>query len=120
MDSMSMPRILVALPSGEHAKLWVPYENPKVADLKLVAQTHFQRGFLHLVAPDGRILDPNEDLENVNLTEGDHVTAVTMQVKLASTDFAFALWSTVRDKVITWGDPTAGGDSSQAGSRLES
>ena len=113
-----MPRILVALPSGEHAKLWVPYKNPKVADLKLVAQTHFQRGFLNLVAPDGRILDPNEDLENVNLTEGDHVTAVTMQVKLASTDFAFALWSTVRDKVITWGDPKFGGDSTKIQDRL--
>ena len=117
---MPMPRILVVLPSGEHANLWVPYKNPKVADLKLVAETHFKRGFLKLVAPDGRVLDPNEELENVRLNEGDYVTAVAMQVKLATTDFAFALWSFGGDKVITWGDPKFGGDSTKIQDRLHS
>eukprot|EP00435_Cladocopium_sp_Y103_P046100 s1451_g13.t1 len=79
---------------------------------KIAAQQSFGQGFLRLVAPDGRLLDPTDSLQLSGLRDGDSIAAVAQQPKIASTQFAFALWCVGADRVVIWGDPEDGGDSS--------
>eukprot|EP00435_Cladocopium_sp_Y103_P048511 s541_g14.t1 len=71
-------------------------------------------GFLRLVTAEGKVLVDNlESLQDAGLRNEDHVTAVVRPaLKLAATERAFALWYSGADRIITWGDPHSGGDSS--------
>ena len=113
-----MLQINVALPSGKRKSLTVD-ESSKVGDLRILAQQSFGQGFLKLVSATGRCLaDPAETLLAAGIGEGDHVTAIVQQANLAATEDAFALWCCGGDRVLTWGNPEAGGDSSSLQDQL--
>eukprot|EP00435_Cladocopium_sp_Y103_P050433 s362_g15.t1 len=90
----------------------------KIADLKTAAQESLGRRFLRLAAPDGRLLDPANSLQHSGLQDGDSLTAVAQQPKLAAARPAFAFWCVGADRVVTWGDQSRGGDSSKVQHQL--
>ena len=98
-----MLQVTVALPSGCSEKFSIP-QSSKVGDLKVLAQKSFQRGFLRLVAADHRALDPTVSLQAAGLEDGDHLTAIVLEAKLAATE-AFALllplFCSGGDRVVT-------------------
>ena len=101
----------VSLPSGRCAALSLPLEGT-VLDLKLAAQQSLEQGFLRLAAPDGRLLNPTEPLQVAGLQSGDSVTAVAQQqLKVAATSAAMVLWRVGGNRIVTWGFPGCGGDS---------
>ena len=113
-----MLQITVALPSGCSEKLSIP-QSSKVEDLRLLAQKTFQRGFLRLVAADHHSLDPTVSLQAAGLESSNHLTAIVLEAKLAATSTAFALYYSGGDRVVTWGKPDSGGDSSEVQDQLK-
>ena len=104
----------VYLPSGKGCSVSLPSES-RVRDVKLRAQQQLKRSCLRL-AFAGRRLDDASTLSEVGVRDGDHIDAVVQLVSLASTEKAFVLHS--GGAVVTWGDPAAGGDSSQVQAQL--
>ena len=97
----------VSLPSGRRETVAVS-QCGTVADLKTAAQESLGQRFLRLAAPDGHIFDPADSLRLSGLQDGDSLTAVAQQPKLAATRFAFALWYIGAHTVVTWGNEAAG------------
>ena len=86
-----MIHINLALPSGKRKYLAVD-ESSKVGDLKILAQQAFGQGFLRLVTAAGFVLnDPAKSLQDARVQDGDHLTAVVQQAKLATTERAFCI-----------------------------
>eukprot|EP00435_Cladocopium_sp_Y103_P050430 s62_g15.t1 len=110
-------KIHVALPSGRGETISI-LRRGNVVDLKIAAQRSLGQPFLRLAAPDGRLLDPTEPLRIYGLKDGDSLTAVAQQPKIAATSFAFAMWCAGAGRVVTWGDPENGGDSSRVQDQL--
>ena len=79
----------VLLPSGRCETVAVS-PSGTIADLKVAAQQLLGQRFLRLVAAEGRLLDPTETLSLCGLQDGDCLTAVAQQPKIASTRHAFA------------------------------
>lgn len=108
-----MLQVTLSLPS---VRLSVPQsalQSSKV-DLKTLAQESVGKHFLRLVTSHGcNLNDPLETLQAAGLQDGDQVTALVGQTKLA-----FALWCCGGDGIVTWGKPDYGGDSSQAQEQL--
>eukprot|EP00435_Cladocopium_sp_Y103_P053975 s1300_g17.t1 len=74
-----------------------------------------------LVTAEGSILgDPMQSLQAAGLQDGDQLTAIMGQTKLASTQGAFAAWCCGGDGVVTWGDPRFGGKNSAVHDQLRS
>ena len=113
-----MLHVTVALPSGRSEKFSV-LQSSKVGDLRVLAQKAFQLGFLRLAAADHSVVDSTKSLQDAGLEDGDHLTAIAVEAKLAATEFAFALFCPGGGKVVTWGDPNYGGDSSEVQDRLK-
>ena len=101
----------VSLPSGRREAISVS-QFGTVADLKIAAQLSLEQPFLRLVTADGRLLDPTETLRFSEFQDGGSLTAIAQQPKIAATWYAFALWCVGGDRIITWGNPDLGGDSS--------
>ena len=101
----------VALPSGRCDTVSV-LRHGTIGDLKIAAQQSLGQSFLRLAAPDGCLLDLAEPLQLSGLQDGDTIAAIAQQPKLAATKSAFALWCVEADRIVTWGDPQNGGDSS--------
>jgi hypothetical protein len=112
-----MLQVYVALPSGKQ-KSFAIAESSKVGDLKRLAQKSFEQGFLRLVTAEGLLADLTLSLQAAGLQGGDHLTAVVQQAKMAATRRAFAMWCYGGDRIITWGDPHAGGYSSAVQDQL--
>ena len=107
-----MLQVNIALTSGRSTSFSIP-QSSKVGDLKAVAQESLEKPFLRLVTAAGRILsDPAEHLEAAGLQDGDQLTAIAGQPNLAASARAFALWCPGGHRVVTWGHPDYGGDSS--------
>ena len=106
-----MFKVNVALPSGRSEEFSIS-ESSKVGDLKVLVQKSFQLGFLRLVDADHHVVDPTLSLQAAGLEEGDHLTAIVIEAKVSATGIAFALFCCGSDRVVTWGDPRNGGDSS--------
>ena len=119
-----MLQVTVALPSGCSEKFSIA-QSSKVGDLRVLAQKSFQRGFLRLVAAGHHALDPAVSLQAAGLEDGDHLTAIVLEAKLAATGRrsmvagAFAWFCPGGDRVVTWGYPDFGGDSSEVQEQLE-
>ena len=114
-----MLQVNVALPSGCSESLSLP-QFSKVGNLRILAQRAFGLGIVKLITAEGHILaDPEESLEAVGLRNGDHLTAVVLQPKLAATERAFALWCCGGHRIVTWGDRGFGGDSSEVRNQLK-
>ena len=92
-------RLQVSLPSGR-CETVVVSQFGTVADLKLAAHRSFGQGFLRLAASDGCLLDLADSLELCGFQNGDSLTAVALQPKVAATWSAFALWCLGGDRVI--------------------
>eukprot|EP00435_Cladocopium_sp_Y103_P005670 s596_g1.t2 len=101
----------VSLPSGRGETVAVS-QCGTIAELKVAAQQSFGQRFLRLAAPDGHLLDLTESIHLSGLQEGDSLTAIAQQPKIAATSQAFALSCVGGDRIVTWGHPDRGGDSS--------
>ena len=66
--------------------------------------------FLSLAGLDGRFLHLTESL--FGLQDRDSIAAVVLQPKVAASRNSFALWYHGCERIVTWGDPNSGGDSS--------
>ena len=109
-------KINVALPSGRTKTLSLP---ESVGDLQVLAQKSFLQGFLRLVTANGQmLLDPMQSLQAAGIHEGDNLTALALQTRIAATRRAFALWRSGGDSIITWGNRSHGGDSSAVRDQL--
>ena len=113
-----MLQLNVALPSGR-SETFSLLQSSKVGDLRVLAQTSFHCGFLRLVTANIDTLDPGESLQAAGLQDGDHLTAIAIPAKVAETDQAIALWCCGGHRVVTWGDPDRGGDSSEVKDQLK-
>ena len=103
-------QINVVLPSGKRKALSVPC-NATVAELRVTAQQALGQLSLKLVASDGRLLqNQNERLEAARLRDGDDVTAVVQKPMIAASSQAFALWTFGAEMIVTWGNPSCGGN----------
>lgn len=111
--------IVVTLPSGRSEGLSLPLTS-KVGDLKILAQRALGSRFLRLVTADGRVLADDETLQSLDLEDGCQVAAISLQAKVSATRLAFAFWCCGGDRIITWGNPVMGGDSSAVQDRLRS
>ena len=110
-------KLQVSLPSGRSEDVLVD-PSATVGDLKLAAQRALRQGFLTLTL-DGRLLDPAESLQSAGLRDGDCIAAIAQQPKVAATQGGFALWCIGRDRIVTWGDPARGGDSTAIQDQLK-
>eukprot|EP00435_Cladocopium_sp_Y103_P052829 s671_g16.t1 len=106
------------LPSSQ-SETFLLAQSSKVGDLRILAQKSFQRGFLRLATADHKVVDPTLSLQASGLEDGDHLTAIAVEAKLAATDAAFALFCSGGDRVVAWGDPSSGGDSSHVQDQLK-
>ena len=69
--------------------------------------------FFRLVTSKGWLLsDPLETIQSAGVQDGDSVTAVAQQERLAATQKAFAAFL-VDGRVVGWGDPASGGHCSR-------
>ena len=91
----------------------------QVGDVKVAAQELFGQRFLKLSAPDGRLLDLTESLSSAELGDGDWISAVAQQPKMAAAHGAFALWCVGGGRIVTWGDGAYGGDIAAVRDRLK-
>ena len=98
----------VSLPSARCETLAVSLSGT-VADLKLAAQKSLRQHFLRLAAPDGRA--PFGSNRNSLLVRWQPYCC-------AATWCAFALWCVGRDRIVAWGLPDHGGDSSRVQNQL--
>ena len=115
--SPGMLQIEAALPSGKRKALSLPWSST-VADLLQLAQRAFQLDGLRLAAPDGHLLRPRDSLETSGIQQGDCVAAVVVKPQLAANGHSFALfWEGGR--LVTWGHPDYGGDSTSVQSQLQ-
>ena len=108
----------VSLPSGRSETISV-LPGGTVLDLKIAAQQSLGQRFLRLASSEGRLLDPADPLRLYGLQNGDSLTAVAQQQKLAATGSAFALWCEGGYRIVTWGDRFSGGDSSGVQDQLK-
>ena len=114
---LPMLQVYVTLVSGKRNQFSMS-QSSKVGDLKCVAQRYFEQGFLKLVTAEGRVLaDPMQPLQAAGLQDGEHLTAVAQQAKMVATEGAFAIWCH-GGRIVTWGRPDSGGDSSEVQDRL--
>ena len=113
-----MIRISIALPSGRSETFTLP-QSSKVEDLRILAQKSFQRGFLRLVDADHYMMNPAVSLQLAGLADGDNLTAIVTEPKVAATKCAFALFCSGGNQVVTWGDPDCGGNSSKVQPQLK-
>jgi len=108
--SMSSLTVTVLLLSGRDTEVSISIDST-VGDLKAVAEESLGQGCLTLVSMDGHVLDPDLHLSAAGLHDGETLSAVARQMKLAATDRAFALW--YLGGVVTRGHPKDGGQSQQ-------
>ena len=109
----------VFLPSGRGETVAVS-QSGTVADLKIAVQQSLRKGFLRLAAPDGHLLDLTESIQLCGFQGGESIAAVAQQPKVAASNTAFALWCVGGDRIVTWGIPRCGGDSSRVQEQLRS
>eukprot|EP00438_Fugacium_kawagutii_P017713 Skav207316 [mRNA] locus=scaffold2296:381119:382130:- [translate_table: standard] len=113
-----MFHVTVSLPSGRNETLSLPHL-ATARDLKVLAQASLGHGFLKLITEAGHVLtDFMDPLEASGIQDGDHFTAVVQQPRVAATGQAFALWCCGGDRIVTWGTPDRGGDSSAVQDQL--
>eukprot|EP00435_Cladocopium_sp_Y103_P050578 s435_g15.t1 len=108
----------VALLSGRTETVEVE-KTSNVRNLKSLVKKSFETYFVKLVTAEGHVLaDPGASLEAEGIENGDFLTAVPLQARLAANFAAFALWCQGGDHVVTWGDPEHGADSSAVQDQL--
>ena len=114
-----MLQVKVSFPSGCGETLALP-QNSTVGELKVLVQKSFRQGFLKLVTEKGHVLtNPEDSLLTAGIQEGAHLTVVAQQPKVAATAGAFAIWCCGGHRIVTWGMPGKGGDSSAVKDQLK-
>ena len=114
-----MLQVYVSFASGRGESVSLPATST-VRDLKILAHNCLRQGFLRLVKGDGSVL-PNSiiTLLDAGIQDGEHLTVVVQQVKVSASTKAFAVWCYKGDGIVTWGNPSHGGDSSAVQDRLK-
>ena len=110
-------KLEVSLPSGRCGTVSV-LESGTIGDVKIAAQQSLGQPFLRLATANGRLVDPTDSVRLSGLEDGDSLTAVAQQPKIAATGGAFALWCVRGHRIVTWGNPAFGGDSSRVQDQL--
>ena len=114
-----MLQINVALPNG-HAELLSLLPSATVQDVRTKAQLAFGKKHLRLITAKNQVLvDFEQTLEGAEIEDGECLTALVLQPRLAATRNAFALWCHGDSAVVTWGDAGRGGDSSAVQDQLK-
>lgn len=89
-----------------------------MAELKTAAQEVLKVPFLQVISVKGQLLNAAETLEEAGIHQGDVLTAIVQEPRLAATRGAFAFWC-CGSGVVTWGNPEIGGDSSGVQDQLK-
>ncbi len=96
-----MPLINVALLNG-HAELFTFLPSSTVQDVRIKAQRAFGQKCLRLITSKKRVLvDFEQTLEEAEIEDGECLTALVLQPKLAATRSAFALWCHGGSSLVT-------------------
>ena len=115
-----MFQIKVTLLNG-NPELFVLPPSSTVQDVMTKAQRAVGKKHLRLITAKNRVLvDPDTTLEEAEIEDGECLTALVLQPKLAATTRAFALWCHGESAIVTWGDADCGGDSSAVRDQLRS
>ena len=113
-----MLEVKVTLLNG-HAELLTLLPPSTVQDLRTKAQQAFGKKYLKLVTAKNRVLvDPDKTLKEVEIEDGECLTALVLQPQLAATSRAFAFLRP-DSTVVTWGSANCGGDSSGVRDQLK-
>ena len=111
-------RINIALPNG-HAELLTLPPSSTVQDVRTKAQRAFGKKHLKLITAKNQVLvNIEQTLEEAEIEDGECLTALVLQPRLAATNSAFAFWCHGHSTVVTWGDAEWGGDSSAVQDQL--
>ena len=82
---LPMLQVNISFPSGFGENLQLP-ERSNVGDLKILAQKSLRQGFLKLITAEGHVLtNPEISLQAAGVQEGEHLTVVAQQTKVAHT-----------------------------------
>ena len=95
----------------------------KVGDLRVLAQKSFQLGFLRLVAADHSFCGSSQvsaSCRNWRWRPSDSYRRRSKASGNRATEQAFALFCPGGDRVVTWGAPRVGSDSSHVQDQLKS
>jgi hypothetical protein len=110
-------KLEVSLPSGRCGTISV-LDSGTIGDVKIAAQQSLGQRFLRLATANGRLVDPTDSVRRSGLEDGDSLTAVAQQPKIAAAWNAFALWCVRGHRIVTWGPAGHGGDSSRVQDHL--
>ncbi|CAJ1431522.1 unnamed protein product [Effrenium voratum] len=110
-------QIAVSLPSGRSTDISI-CDTSRILDLRDAAQKALGERFLRLSSSDGQLLDTERSLNEAGLRDGDSVGAVRQLPQIVATKRAFALFCCGGNRVVTWGDPGAGGDTNEVQDQL--
>eukprot|EP00435_Cladocopium_sp_Y103_P046238 s235_g13.t1 len=93
-----------------------------LAQQGLISESHgrsLELDRCQLITSSGRALtDAAQSLAEAGLGDGDQLTAVALQMKMSAAVKAIALWCYGGDRIVTWGDPRLGGDTSAVVAQL--
>eukprot|EP00434_Breviolum_minutum_P000770 symbB.v1.2.000679.t2/scaffold35.1/size400642/23 len=115
-----MIQIHVALMNGDAELRLLLLPSSTLQEIKTAAQRNFGKKHLRLITAKNRFLDdPDKTLEELEIEDGECLTALVLQPQLAATFYAFALWCHRCSTIVTWGDAECGGDSSTVRDQLK-
>ena len=78
-----------------------------------MAQRAFGKKNLTFITAKNRVLmDPDKNLQEAEIEDGERLTALVLQLRLAATQKAFALWHHDGYEIATWGDSRRNANSS--------
>ena len=108
------------MPSGRSETISNAPHHLTVGWLLSLIQKSFGQRFLRLVNAEGHVfLDPLQSLEDAGIQDQDHIIAIAQQAKLVATHGAFTLWYRGCHGIVSWGESSKGGDSSQVQNQLK-
>ena len=114
-----MIHVNLALMNG-HAGLVTFPPSCTVQDVRIKAQHALGKKCLRLITAKNRVLvDPETTLEEVEIEDGECLTALALQPQLAATEDAFAMFCHGENPVVACGDADYGGDSSAVRDQLK-
>eukprot|EP00434_Breviolum_minutum_P020626 symbB.v1.2.018187.t1/scaffold1440.1/size119446/2 len=118
LGTVQMIQINVALLNG-NPELFTLLPSSTVQDVRTKAQRAFGKKHLKLITAKNRVLvNFEQTLEEAEIEDGECLTALVLQPKLAATRGAFALWCHEDSAIVTWADAEWGGDSSEVRDQL--
>ena len=108
--------VQVTLLSGQSASIYLQSSSP-VGDLRKKAQHELRACIGKMINASGVLLDDSASLVQAGVADGDAVTALAQDVRVAATEGAFACIR-ADGSVVAWGRPDKGGRSGEIQDQL--